>query len=114
MSAYPLDAQLESGRLPEKAGEIALPKSILDILEFQGEIGDTISPNLGISLLRDTEAGYKYTHDFILTGILKSNYVGYVNGTVLGVVGTGTAEKVLPDQYMGYSVGIRTAEKKSL
>lgn len=113
LSAYPSDSELEGGKLPEKAEEIALPRNVLDMLDFQGEIGDTISLNLNISLLRDTEAGYEYAHDFILTGILKSNYVGYVSGTVLGIVGTGTAEKVLPDKYMLYSVDIRTAEKKS-
>lgn len=113
LSAYPSDSQLESGKLPDKAEEIVLPRNLLDMLDFQGEIGDTISLNLNISLLHDTEAGYEYTHDFILTGILKSNYVGYVNGTVLGIVGKGTAEKVLPDKYLLYSVDIRTAEKKS-
>ncbi|BCJ96519.1 ABC transporter permease [Anaerocolumna cellulosilytica] len=113
LSAYPSDSQLESGKLPEKAEEIALPQNVLDMLDFQGEIGDTISLNLSISLLRDIEAGYEYTHNFILTGILKSNYVGYVSGTVMGIVGTGTAEKVLPDKYMLYSVDIRTAQKKS-
>ncbi len=113
LSAYPSDSQLESGKLPEKAEEIVLPRNVLDMLDFQGEIGDTISLNLSISLLQDTEASYEYTHNFILTGILKSNYVGYVSGTVRGIVGTGTAEKVLPDKYMRYSVDIRTAEKKS-
>lgn len=113
LSSYPSDSQLESGRLPEKAEEIALQQNILDMLGFQGEIGDTISLNLHVSLLRDAETGDEYTHDFILTGILKSNYVGYVSGTAIGIVGKGTAEKVLPDKYMLYSVDIRTAEKKS-
>ncbi|MBA9084154.1 ABC-type antimicrobial peptide transport system permease subunit [Fontibacillus solani] len=113
LSAYPSNAQLENGRLPEKAGEIALPQDVLDMLGFQGKLGDTISLDLHISLLRDTEAAYEYAHNFILTGILKSNYIGYVSGTVLGIVGTGTAEKVLPDKYMLYSVDIRTAHKKS-
>lgn len=113
LSAYPSDSQLESGKLPEKPEEIALPQNILDMLDFQGEIGDTISLNLSISLLQDSEASYEYTNNFILTGILKSNYVGYVSGTVMGIVGTGTAEKVLPDKYMLYSVDIRTIEKKS-
>ncbi|WP_369283648.1 ABC transporter permease [Oscillibacter sp. GMB15532] len=113
LSAYPSDAQLNSGRLPEKAGEIALPQNVLDMLAFQGELGDSVSLDLNISRLKDTEAGYTYTRDFVLTGILKSNYVGYVSGTVHGIVGAGTAESVLPDRYMRYSVDIRTAEKKS-
>lgn len=111
LSAYPADAQLARGKLPEKAEEIALPQNVLDMLDFQGEIGDPISLTLHISLLHDTETGYEYTHTFVLTGILKSNYVGYVSGTVHGIVGAGTAEIVLPHRYMRYSVDIRTAEK---
>ncbi|MGG2107507.1 ABC transporter permease [Lysinibacillus pakistanensis] len=113
LSAYPSESQLENGRLPEKAGEVALPQDVLDSLGFQGTLGDTIPLDLHISLLRDTESGYEYSHDFILTGILKSNYISYVSGTVLGIVGEGTAEKVLPDKYLLYSVDIRTKNKRS-
>ncbi|MGG2110419.1 FtsX-like permease family protein [Lysinibacillus pakistanensis] len=113
LSAYPSESQLENGRLPEKAGEVALPQDVLDSLGFQGTPGDTIPLDLHISLLRDTESGYEYSHDFILTGILKSNYISYVSGTVLGIVGEGTAEKVLPDKYLLYSVDIRTKNKRS-
>lgn len=113
LSAYPSESQLENGRLPEKVGEVALPQDVLDTLGFQGTLGDTIPFDLHISLLRDTESGYEYSHDFVLTGILKSNYIGYVSGTVLGIVGAGTAEKVLPDKYLLYSVDIRTKNKRS-
>jgi len=113
LSAYPSESQLENGRLPEKAGEVALPQDVLDSLGFQGTLGDTIPLDLHISLLRDTESGYEYSHGFILTGILKSNYISYVSGTVLGIVGEGTAEKVLPDKYLLYSVDIRTKNKRS-
>jgi len=113
LSADPSESQLENGRLPEKAGEVALPQDVLDSLGFQGTLGDTIPLDLHISLLRDTESGYEYSHDFILTGILKSNYISYVSGTVLGIVGEGTAEKVLPDKYLLYSVDIRTKNKRS-
>lgn len=113
LSAYPSESQLENGRLPKKAGEVALPQDVLDSLGFQGTLGNTIPLDLHISLLRDTESGYEYSHDFILTGILKSNYISYVSGTVLGIVGEGTAEKVLPDKYLLYSVDIRTKNKRS-
>lgn len=113
LSAYESTLQVESGRLPETAGEIALPQDVLDMLGFQGKLGDTISLNFNISLLRDTDAGYDYSHEFILTGILKANYMGYVSGTVMGIVGAGTAETVLPEKYLLYSVDIRTADKKT-
>ena len=113
LSAYPSNAQLISGRLPEKSGEIALPQDVLNMLDFQGDIGDVISLNLHISLLRDNDTAYEYLHTFVLTGILQPNYLGYVSGTVSGIVGPGTAGNVLPDKYLLYSVDIRTAEKRS-
>ena len=113
LSAYPSDAQLESGKLPEQAGEIALPHDVLSLLGFNGSIGDSLTLPIHISLLRDTEAAYEYSGDFVLTGILKSNYVGYVTGTTIGIVGTGTASKVLPEKYQLYSVDIRTGNKNT-
>ena len=90
LSAYPSNAQLESGRLPEQAGEIALPRDVLSLLSFNGSIGDRLTLPIHLSLLRDTETAYEYFGDFVLTGILKSNYVGYVTGTTTGIVGVGT------------------------
>lgn len=113
LSAYPGDAQLESGRLPEQPGEIALPSDVLSLLNDKGNLGDTITLPIRISLMRDTEENYEYSHDFILTGILKPNYVGYVTGTVTGIVGSGTAAAILPNRYQFYSVDIRTFDKKS-
>lgn len=113
LSAYPGDAQLESGRLPEQAGEIALPRDMLSLLDFKGAVGDTLTLPIRVSLLRDTEAAYEYSGDFVLTGILKSNYVGYVTGTTIGIVGAGTASKVLPEKYQLYSVDIRTGSKNT-
>ena len=74
LSAYPSNAQLESGRLPEQAGEIALPRDVLSLLSFNGSIGDRLTLPIHISLLQDTETAYEYSGDFVLTGILKSNY----------------------------------------
>ena len=113
LSAYESNSQMESGRLPKNSGEIALPQDVLDMLGFKGKLGDTVSLDLDISLLRDTDTGYEYSHEFVLTGILKANYIGYVSGIVTGIVGTGTAKNVLPDKYLLYSVDIRTADKKT-
>jgi len=111
LSAYESISLLESGNLPTKAGEIALPQDSLSLLGFEGDIGDTISLDLYVSLLQDAEAPYQYSHDFTLTGILQPNYISYVSGSVSGIAGVGTAENVLPEKYMLYSVDIRTKDK---
>lgn len=113
LSAYPDDAQLESGRLPAQAGEIALPRDALSLLGFDGALGDAITLPLHISLMRDTGAAYQYFGDFILTGILKPNYVGYVSGSVKGIVGPGTAAALLPKRYQLYSLDLRTTAKNT-
>lgn len=46
-----------------------------------------------------------------MTGILRSNYLGYSAGVVQGIVGKGTAEALLPPDYLYYNVDIRTKEK---
>jgi hypothetical protein len=38
LSAYPTISQLSKGRLPQKAGEIALPEDALDYLGFSGDM----------------------------------------------------------------------------
>jgi ABC-type antimicrobial peptide transport system permease subunit len=113
LSIYPIISQLSNGRLPEKAGEIALPEDALDYLEFSGDIGDTIMLDLSISLLQDKEEAYEYKAEFTLCGILKSNYLAYVSGIVSGIVGQGTAEKYLPKKYKLYSTDLRTEDKQS-
>ncbi|WP_097015142.1 ABC transporter permease [Anaerocolumna aminovalerica] len=113
LTAYQGISQLEKGRLPKNAGEIALPQDVLSLLHFEGDIGDTISLNIHISLLRDTVVPYEYSHDFVLTGILKANYVGYVSGTATGIVGAGSAKILLPEKYQIYSVDLRTTGKRT-
>jgi len=113
LSAYESISRLESGRLPENAGEIALPQDVLTMLGYQGEIGDTITLDADISLKLDTDVSYSFSYDFVLTGILKTNYMGYVNGWTSGIVGTGTAEMLLPEKYMLYAVDIRVADKRA-
>lgn len=109
---YPTVSQLSKGHLPRKAGEIALPQDALEYLGFSGDIGDTITLDLSISLLKDTEAFYEYQADFTLSGILKSNYIGYSSGIVTGIAGQGTAEKWLPEKYHVYSTDFLTADKR--
>lgn len=113
LSAYSGNMQLESGRLPERAGEIALPGDALSLLDYNGEIGGIITLPIHVSLMRDTRADYEYSGDFVLTGILKPNYVGYVSGTIMSIVGTGTAAAMLPERYQLYSLDIRTFNKKT-
>lgn len=113
LSAYESISQLESGNLPTKTGEIALPQDALSLLGFEDNIGDTIRLDLYVSLLQSTEAPYQYSHDFTLTGILKPNYISYVSGSVSGIAGVGTAENLLPAKYLLYSVDIRTSDKNA-
>ena len=113
LSIYPTISQLTKGRLPQKAGEIALPEDALEYLGFSGDIGDAITLDLFISLQQDTEEAYEYKAEFTLCGILKSNYLAYVSGIVTGIAGQGTAEKYLPEKYKLYSTDIRTEDKRS-
>lgn len=113
LSAYPQISKLQEGHLPEAPGELALPSDVLSLLGYEGRLGEHISLDLSISVLHDTEAAYQYTGDFVLTGILKPNYIGYVSGSTDGIVGPRTAEKLLPEKYLLYSVDVRTKEKGS-
>lgn len=112
LSAYPSISQLVEGHLPQKEGEIALPEDALDYLGFTDSIGDTITLDLSISLLQDTEEAYEYQAEFTLCGILKSNYIGYSSGIVTGIAGQGTTVQWLPEKYQRYSTDFRTADKR--
>lgn len=110
---YPSYARLKSGRLPEAPQEIALPEDVLQYLGFTGELGDTISLSLSKALRHGVEiSSYNFTSDFVLVGIAESNYLNYTFGGVTGMVGPGTAEALLPDNYFYYNVDIRTFDKK--
>lgn len=110
---YPSSTSVEGGRLPEAPMEIALSEDILKYLGFEGSIGDKITLSLQKNLRHNIADCYSYTAEFVLTGILKNNYLGYTSGTVMGVVGEGTAEQLLPESYIYYNVDIRTADKKN-
>lgn len=110
---YPSSTSVEEGCLPEAPMEIALSEDILKYLGFEGGIGDKITLSLQKNLRHNIADSYSYTAEFVLTGILKNNYLGYTSGTVTGVVGEGTAEQLLPESYIYYNVDIRTADKKN-
>jgi len=113
LGAYPTISQIQEGRLPEQAMEIALPEDALKFLGFQSKVGDTITLSISKVLRHSIAPSIDYTADFILTGITKSNYLTYTSGGITGIVGIGTASQLLPDEYLYYNVDFRTADKKS-
>lgn len=114
IETQPAYARLVKGRLPEGPMEIALSEDALQFLGFTGEIGDTISLPLSKSLRHGVSIdAYDYQADFVLTGITESNYLGYTNGSLLGIAGEGTAEAVLSSEYLYYNMDIRVADTKN-
>ena len=113
LDAYPAISQIQEGRLPEQAMEIALSEDALKFLEFDGKVGDTISLPVSKTLRHDIAPSIEFTADFVLVGITKSNYIGYSYGGITGIVGTDTAEQLLPEEYLYYKVDFRTADKQS-
>ncbi|MDE7428473.1 MAG: ABC transporter permease, partial [Lachnospiraceae bacterium] len=99
-AVYPSHARLKSGRLPDAPLEITLPEDVLNHLGFTGKLGDTIPLSLSKILRHGVEASsYNFSADFVLVGITESNYLNYSVGGVTGMVGSGTAQKLLPDNY---------------
>ena len=113
LDAYPAISQIQEGRLPEQAMEIALSEDALKFLGFDGKIGDTISLPVSKTLRHDIAPSIEFTADFVLVGITKSNYIGYSYGGITGIVGTGTAEQLLPEEYLYYNVDFCTADKRT-
>lgn len=111
LAMYPDVGRVKEGRLPEKENEIALPEDALQYLGWELSVGDTVSMDLSINTMAGFFPAYDYTADFRLTAILESNYLGYVSGTVDGIVGSGTAEKLLPERYLLYSTDFKTHSK---
>lgn len=62
------------------------------------------------SLRHNIADSYTYTAEFVLTGILKNNYLGYTSGMITGIVGEGSAKNVLPSSHVYYNVDIRTVD----
>ncbi len=110
---YPTLSALKEGRLPEEPMEIALPEDVLGYLDLSGKLGETIPLSLSKALRHGREtSSCEFTADFVLVGVLKSNYLNYTGGAVNGIVGEGTARALLPENYYYCNVDIRTADKK--
>lgn len=112
LDTYPSVSKLKEGRLPQAPLEIALPEDVLQFWGFSGNVGDSITLSVSKALRHGVEtASYDFSAEFTLVGVLESNYLGYAAGSVLGIVGEGTAEALLPENYIYYNVDIRTEEK---
>lgn len=112
LQAYPTIGKIKEGRLPTGKCEIALSEDALQYLDFDGGLGDTITLPLSISLMVDDRLPYEYTADFLLTGILENNYLGYATGTLDAIIGNGTAAGLLPERYLLYSTDFKTQNKE--
>ena len=113
LSIYPSITTVKEGRLPQTAGEIALSEDSLQSLGLDAGIGDTLSLDLCVSVMDGSLPEWEYSGDFLLTGILESSYIGYSTGTVEGIVGNGTAEKLLPEDYLLYSTDFKTRDRQN-
>lgn len=113
-SVLPSYTRLLEGCLPEAPMELALPEDALRFLGFTGKPGDEITLSLSRALRHGLAMdAYDYTAVFTLAGVTESNFLGYANGNILGLAGRGTAEKILPEEYLYYNVDIRTADKRT-
>lgn len=113
LSMYPAIGNVKEGRLPEKANEIALSGDTLQYLGLSAVVGNTISLDLRVSAMDGTLPELEYPAGFVLTGILESSYTGYASGTVEGIAGEGTAEELLPEEYLLYSTDFKTYDKQN-
>ncbi len=110
LKAYPSINKIKEGRLPDAPGEIALPENALPYLDGKVSVGDTISPQAEIGLMDGSIPAYEYSADFLVCGILEANYVGYSTGTLDAVLGEGTADAILPEEYRLYSTDFKTKD----
>ena len=114
VAIYPTVSRLKEGRLPEAPMEIALPEDVLQHLGLVGNLGELVSLPLSKPLRHGIEiSSYDFMADFLLVGILESNYLNYTFGGVTGVVGKGTAASLLPKNYLYYNVDIRMVNKST-
>ncbi len=111
-AVYPSISKLKEGRLPENPMEIALPEDVLGYLRFSGELGDKLTLSLEKALRHGVMTNsYDFTAEFTLVGVTESNYLNYTAGVINGVVGQGTAEALLPEEYRYYNVDVRMVDK---
>ncbi len=113
LSMYPSIGNVKEGCLPEEANEIALSEDTIRYLGLDVAVGDTVSLDMRVSVMDGSLPEFEYSGNFILTGILESSYIGYSSGTVEGIVGSGTAEKLLPEEYLLYSTDLKTYDKQN-
>ena len=111
-AVYPSISAIKEGRLPQAPMEIALPEDVLEYLGFSGRLGETLSLPLSKGLRHGVMTqSHDFTADLTLVGITRSNYMSYAAGVVNGIVGPGTAEVLLPEEYFYYNVDIKVADK---
>lgn len=110
---YPSIRTVKEGRLPAASNEIALSEDTLQYLGLNAAVGDTVSLDMRVSVMDGSLPEFEYSGKFTLTGILESNYIGYSSGTVQGIAGNGTAEKLLPEEYRFYSTDFKTYDKQN-
>lgn len=111
---YPSISALKEGRLPQAPMELALPEDVLGYLGFSGTLGDTLTISLSKALRHGVVTqSYDFTASFTLVGVTESNYLNYAAGAVNGIVGPGTAEALLPEEYFYYNADIRVADKNT-
>lgn len=96
LDMYPSIGKVKEGCLPEGEGEIALSEDTLQFLGLNAGVGDTVSLDLRAFVMDGSLPETEFCAEFTLTGILEGSYLGYTSGTVEGIVGKGTAEKLLP------------------
>lgn len=113
LSMYPSIGKVKEGRLPEKAKEIALSEDALQYLGRSVALGDTVSLDLSTFVIDGSLPELEYSADFVLTGILENSYIGYASGMIEGIVGNGTAEELLPEEYLLYSTDFKTYDKSN-
>lgn len=111
LDAYPSISKLKEGNLPEQPYEIALPQNALSYLGKELKPGDTITLEGEVSRMDGSIPPYEYAAEFLITGILESNYIGYSTGSLNAVVGEGTASDLLPEAYELYSTDFKTRDK---
>lgn len=113
-AVYPSISAIQEGRLPQAPMEIALPEDVLGYLGFSGKPGDTLTLSLSKALRHGVIIqSYDFTAEFTLTGITRSSYLNYAAGIVSGIVGPGTAEALLPEEYIYYNADVRAADKRT-
>ena len=114
LDAYPAINKVKEGRLPTSPFEIALPENALQYLGEDIDIGDTVELQAEISLMNGTLPPYSFSAEFVICGILESNYIGYSTGSLDAVLGEGTASALLPEDYLLYSTDFKTKDTAQL